>query len=231
MKIIRWIGKLIFKITLWFLGLSIGLVILYRFVPVPITPLMVIRLVEQGLDPEKEFRLYKDWEPITNISKHAAQAVVAAEDQKFLDHRGFDFEAMEKAWEGNKKGKRIKGASTITQQTVKNVFLWPDRSYVRKALEAYFTVLVEVIWSKERIMEVYLNVIEMGEGIYGIEAAAQTYFKRPASKLSRSQAAVIAAVLPNPRRWNPARPTGYIKGRQSWILRQMNNLEPVGFGI
>ncbi|AMQ55147.1 monofunctional biosynthetic peptidoglycan transglycosylase [Algoriphagus sanaruensis] len=231
MKIIRWIGKLIFKITLWFLGLSIGLVILYRFVPVPITPLMVIRLVEQGLDPEKELRLYKDWEPITNISKHAAQAVVAAEDQKFLDHRGFDFEAMEKAWEGNKKGKRIKGASTITQQTVKNVFLWPDRSYVRKALEAYFTVLVEVIWSKERIMEVYLNVIEMGDGIYGIEAAAQTYFKRPASKLSRSQAAVIAAVLPNPRRWNPARPTGYIKGRQSWILRQMNNLEPVGFGI
>lgn len=231
MKIIRWIGKLIFKITLWFLGLSVGLVILYRFVPVPITPLMVIRLVEQGLDPEKELRLYKDWEPITNISKHAAQAVVAAEDQKFLDHRGFDFEAMEKAWEGNKKGKRIKGASTITQQTVKNVFLWPDRSYVRKALEAYFTVLVEVIWSKERIMEVYLNVIEMGEGIYGIEAAAQTYFKRPASKLSRSQAAVIAAVLPNPRRWNPARPTGYIKGRQSWILRQMNNLEPVGFGI
>lgn len=231
MKIIRWIGKLIFKITLWFLGLSIGLVILYRFVPVPITPLMVIRLVEQGLDPEKELRLYKDWEPITNISKHAAQAVVAAEDQKFLDHRGFDFEAMEKAWEGNKKGKRIKGASTITQQTVKNVFLWPDRSYVRKALEAYFTVLVEVIWSKERIMEVYLNVIEMGDGIYGIEAAAQTYFKRPASKLSRSQAAVIAAVLPNPRRWNPARPTGYIKGRQSWILRQMNNLEPVSFGI
>lgn len=231
MKIIRWIGKFIFRVTLWFFGLSIGLVILYRFVPVPITPLMVIRLVEQAFDSEKELRLYKDWEPISNISKHAAQAVVASEDQKFLDHRGFDFEAMEKAWEGNKKGKRIKGASTITQQTVKNVFLWPDRSYVRKALEAYFTVLVEVIWSKERIMEVYLNVIEMGDGIYGIEAAAQSYFNRPASKLSRSQAALIAAVLPNPRRWSPARPTGYIKGRQSWILRQMNNLEPVGFGI
>ncbi len=231
MKLVRWIGRLIFKITIWFFGLSIGLVVLYRFVPVPITPLMVIRLFEQAIDSEKDMRLYKDWEPIENISKHAAQAVVAAEDQKFLDHRGFDLEAMEKAWENNKKGKRIKGASTITQQTVKNVFLWPSRSYIRKGLEAYFTLLVELIWSKERIMEVYLNVIEMGDGIYGIEAASQTFFKKPASKLTRGQAAVIAAVLPNPRRWNPAKPTAYIQGRQTWILRQMNNLEPVGFGI
>lgn len=231
MKLVRWIGRLIFKIAIWFFGLSIGLVVLYRFVPVPITPLMVIRLFEQAIDSEKDMRLYKDWEPIENISKHAAQAVVAAEDQKFLDHRGFDLEAMEKAWENNKKGKRIKGASTITQQTVKNVFLWPSRSYIRKGLEAYFTLLVELIWSKERIMEVYLNVIEMGDGIYGIEAASQTFFKKPASKLTRGQAAVIAAVLPNPRRWNPAKPTAYIQGRQTWILRQMNNLEPVGFGI
>lgn len=231
MKLVRWIGRLIFKITIWFFGLSIGLVVLYRFVPVPITPLMVIRLFEQAIDSEKDMRLYKDWEPIENISKHAAQAVAAAEDQKFLDHRGFDLEAMEKAWENNKKGKRIKGASTITQQTVKNVFLWPSRSYIRKGLEAYFTLLVELIWSKERIMEVYLNVIEMGDGIYGIEAASQTFFKKPASKLTRGQAAMIAAVLPNPRRWNPAKPTAYIQGRQTWILRQMNNLEPVGFGI
>jgi monofunctional biosynthetic peptidoglycan transglycosylase len=192
---------------------------------------MVIRLFEQTFDPKKDIRLYKDWEPMSNISKNAPQAVVGAEDQKFLEHKGFDFEAMEKAWENNKKGKRIKGASTITQQTVKNVFLWPSRSYVRKGLEAYFTVLVELLWSKERIMEVYLNVIEMGDGVYGIEAAAQTYYKKPAAKLSRSQAAMIAAVLPNPRRWSPARPTAYIKGRQSWIMRQMNNLEPVGFGI
>jgi monofunctional biosynthetic peptidoglycan transglycosylase len=192
---------------------------------------MVIRLFEQTFDPKKDMRLYKDWEPMSNISKNAPQAVVGAEDQKFLEHKGFDFEAMEKAWENNKKGKRIKGASTITQQTVKNVFLWPSRSYVRKGLEAYFTVLVELLWSKERIMEVYLNVIEMGDGVYGIEAAAQTYYKKPAAKLSRSQAAMIAAVLPNPRRWSPARPTAYIKGRQSWIMRQMNNLEPVGFGI
>jgi monofunctional glycosyltransferase len=231
MKVIRLIWKLIWKITLWFFILSIGFTLLYKFVPVPITPLMVIRIVEQTFDPKKEVRLYKDWVSIANISKNAPQAVVAAEDQKFLIHRGFDVEAMEKAWENNKKGKRIKGASTITQQTVKNVFLWPGRSYLRKGLEAYFTVLVELLWSKERIMEVYLNVIEMGDGIYGIEAASQAYYKVPAAKLNRSQAAMIAAVLPNPRRWTPTKPTAYIKGRQAWILRQMNNLEPAGIGI
>jgi len=230
MKIIRWIWRFLWKTALWFFGISIGLVILYRFVPVPITPLMVIRLFEQGFDEKREMRLYKDWVSIEEISKNMPQAVVAAEDQKFLDHKGFDFDAMQKAWEGNKKGKRIKGASTITQQTVKNVFLWPDRSYIRKGLEAYFTVLVELIWSKERIIEVYLNVIEMGDGIYGIEAASQYYYKIPASKLNRSQAALIAAVLPNPIRWSPAKPTAYIKGRQSWIMKQMNNLAPVGFG-
>ncbi|GAB3230810.1 monofunctional biosynthetic peptidoglycan transglycosylase [Algoriphagus aestuariicola] len=192
---------------------------------------MVIRVFEQAFDSEKDVRLTKDWVPISEISKNAPQAVIAAEDQKFLDHKGFDFEAMEKAWENNKKGKRIKGASTITQQTVKNVFLWPSRSYIRKGLEAYFTVLVELIWSKERIIEVYLNVIEMGDGIYGIEAAAQSYYKKPAAKLNRSQAAMIAAVLPNPRRWTPTKPTGYIQSRQAWILRQMNNLAPVGFGV
>jgi monofunctional biosynthetic peptidoglycan transglycosylase len=231
MKLFKWIWRLIWKSALWFFLLSIGFTILYRFVPVPITPLMVIRLFEQAFDEKKEIRLKKDWVPFSEISKNAPQAVYASEDQKFLDHNGFDFEAMEKAWENNKKGKRVKGASTITQQTVKNVFLWPSRSYLRKGLEAYFTVLVELIWSKERIMEVYLNVIEMGDGIYGIEAAAQTYYKKPASKLNRNQAAMIAAVLPNPRRWNPTKPTPYITGRQAWILRQMNNLPAIGFGI
>ena len=192
---------------------------------------MVIRLAEQAFDQDKEMRLQKDWVPRSQISKHAAQAVIAAEDQKFFDHKGFDFEAMEKAWENNKKGKRIKGASTITQQTVKNVFLWPSRSYIRKGLEAYFTFLVEFLWSKERILEVYLNVIEMGDGIYGIEAASQAYYQKPAEKISRSQAAMIAAVLPNPRRWTPTAPTSYIQGRQSWILRQMGNLKQVEFGI
>lgn len=230
MKLIKRIWRFLWKTVMWFFIISVGLTIIYRFVPVPVTPLMVIRLFEQTFDSEKKVRLSKDWVPISEISKNAPQAVIAAEDQKFLDHHGFDFEAMKKAWEGNKKGKRIKGASTITQQTVKNVFLWPSRSYVRKGLEAYFTVLVELIWSKERIIEVYLNVIEMGDGIYGIEAAAQNYYNKPAIKLNRNEAAMIAAVLPNPNRWNPKKPTAYIIGRQGWILRQMNNLAPVGFG-
>jgi monofunctional biosynthetic peptidoglycan transglycosylase len=230
MNVIRWIAKFVWKSALWFFGLSIGLVILYRFVPVPITPLMVIRLVEQGLDPEKELRLVKDWVPIEDMSKHAPQAVVASEDQTFMKHFGFDFKSLKKAWESNKKSKRVRGASTITQQTAKNVFLWPSRSYVRKAFEAYFTVLIEIFWSKERILEVYLNVIEMGDGIYGIEAASQTFFNKPAAKLSKGQSALVAAVLPNPRRWSPARPSSYIKGRQGWIMRQMSNLSPLGFG-
>ncbi|SIO03677.1 monofunctional biosynthetic peptidoglycan transglycosylase [Algoriphagus halophilus] len=231
MKVFRKIWRFLWKLGIWFLILSVGFTVLYRFVPVPVTPLMVIRLFEQTFDSEKKVKLSKDWVPMAEISKNAPQAVVAAEDQKFLDHHGFDFEAMKKAWEGNQKGKNIKGASTITQQTVKNVFLWPDRSYLRKGLEAYFTVLVELIWPKERILEVYLNVIEMGNGIYGIEAAAQNYYNKPAAKLNRNEAAMIAAVLPNPIRWNPKKPTPYIIGRQAWILKQMNNLAPIGFGI
>lgn len=231
MKVFKLIWRLVWKTAMWFFIISIGLTVLYRFVPVPITPLMVIRVFEQTFDSEKEVRLRKDWVSFSEISKNAPQAVYGSEDQKFLEHNGFDIAAMEKAWESNKKGKRIKGASTITQQTVKNVFLWPSRSYIRKGLEAYFTVLVELIWSKERIMEVYLNVIEMGDGIYGIEAASQTFFNKPAAKLNRNQAALIAAVLPNPRRWSPAKPTSYILGRQAWILRQMNNLAPIGMGI
>jgi len=230
MKFIKKIFRFIFKISLWFFIISIGLTIIYRFIPVPVTPLMVIRLWEQAWDEKKDVRLYKDWVSIDNISKNMPQAVYAAEDQKFLEHNGFDWKAMEEAWEKNKKGKRIKGASTISQQTAKNVFLWPSRNLIRKGLEAYFTFLIETIWTKERIMEVYLNVIEMGPGIYGIEAASQTFYNRPASKLTRQQAAMIAAVLPNPIRWSPAKPTGYIRGRQSWILRQMNNLAPIGFG-
>ena len=231
MKVFRFLFRLVFKIIIWFFILSIGFTVLYRFLPVPVTPLMVIRLWEQAFDKEKEMRLKKDWVSISKISKNVPQAVIAAEDQKFMDHNGFDLEAMKTAWENNQKGKRVKGGSTITQQTAKNVFLSPSRNLIRKGLEAYFTFLIELIWSKERIMEVYLNVIEMGEGIYGIEAAAQTYFNKPAAKLSKREAALIAAVLPNPRRWSPAKPTAYISGRQAWILRQMNNLEQVEMGI
>lgn len=191
---------------------------------------MGIRLVEQAFDKDKEPKFVKNWTPIDEISSHMVQAVVAAEDQKFLDHYGFDVEAIEKALEGNQAGKNLKGGSTISNQTAKNVFLWPGRNYLRKGLEAYFTALIEIFWSKERIMEVYLNVIETGDGIYGVEAAAQTFYDKPASKINRKEAAMIAAVLPNPRRWSPAAPTGYNYQRQSWILRNMKNLHPVGFG-
>lgn len=230
MKFVRRIFRFFLKLTLWFFAISIGLVILYRFVPVPLTPLMVVRLFEQAADENRNMKLKKDWVSMDEISKNAPQAVYASEDQKFLDHNGFDIEAMKKAWEGNKNGKRIKGASTITQQTVKNVFLWQGRNYLRKGLEAYFTVLVELIWTKERIMEVYLNVIEMGDGIYGIEAASQEFYNKPAAKLSRAEAAMIAAVLPNPIRWSPIRPTSYNRQRQAWIMKQMNNLNPLGWG-
>ena len=231
MRILNKVFKFLLKLVLFFFISTIGITLIYRFIPVPFTPLMVIRAWEQVADPNKELKFSKDWVPMSSISKHASQAVYAAEDQKFPTHFGFDTEAMKKAWEGNKKGKRIKGASTISQQTAKNAFLWPGRTMVRKGLEAYFTLLMELMWPKERIMEVYLNIIEMGDGVYGIEAAAQTYFKKPAAKLNRQEAALIAAILPNPRRWSPARPTGYISGRQSWILRQMNNLPPLGYGI
>lgn len=215
------------KLLLVLFGLSIVTVIIFRFVPVPLTPLMVIRMFEQLTDEKKEFRFKKDWVPFDEISPNLPMAVVASEDQLFTDHNGFDVKAIEKAIEYNKKkkGKKVKGASTISQQTAKNVFLWPSRTYIRKGLEVYFTVLIELFWSKERIMEVYLNSIEMGDGIYGAQAAAQFYFKKDAIKLTQGEAALIAAVLPNPRKWNPAKPSGYILGRKSWIMIQMNHLE------
>lgn len=225
-KIAGWLGK----ILLVFLIYSVGLTLIYRVMPVPFTPLMGIRLVEQALDEEKVIKLHKKWTPIEEISQHMVQAVVAAEDQKFVNHFGFDTEAIQKALEGNKAGKNLKGGSTISNQTAKNVFLWPGRNYFRKGLEAYFTLLIEIFWSKERIMEVYLNVIETGEGIYGVEAAAQTFYNKRAENLSRKEAAMIAAVLPNPRRWSPTKPTTYNYQRQSWILRNMGNLHPVDFG-
>ena len=224
------ISRLLFKVLLWFIGLSVITTLLYRFIPPPVTPLMLIRLVEQTFSADK-VRLKKDWKSIDNISPKMAQAVIASEDQKFAEHFGFDFDAIEKAMKNNekKRKKNIKGGSTISQQTAKNVFLWPGRSWVRKGLEAYFTVLIELLWNKERIMEVYLNEIEMGNGIYGAEAAAQFYFKKPASALTASQCALIAACLPNPRRWSPVKSNSYIQRKQSWILRNMGNLGQVKF--
>jgi monofunctional glycosyltransferase len=222
-RIFKKIFAVLRLLILVFISWSIVLVILFRFVPPPITPLMVIRFFEQLTDSKKEIRFKKDWEKLDNISPNLTLAVMASEDQLFLEHFGFDFEAIKKAYKHNnkKKTKVTRGASTISQQVAKNVFLWPGRSWLRKGFEVYFTFLIEVCWPKERIMEVYLNMIEMGDGIYGAEAASVFYFKKPASKLSRDQAALIAAVLPNPVRWSPVKPTTYVLKRKEWIKRNM----------
>ncbi len=216
------------KTILWFLGLSIGFTLLYRFVPVPFTILMVQRSVEQLIDG-KEMRLNKNWVSWNEISTPMKLAVIASEDQQFFNHSGFDLKAIEKATKFNekqakKKKKKLRGASTISQQTAKNVFLFPARSWFRKGLEVYFTFLIEVFWSKERILEVYLNVIETGDGIYGVDAAAQNYFGITAKALNRNQAAAIAAIVPNPRKWSAVRPSAYVARRKAWILNQMNNV-------
>jgi monofunctional biosynthetic peptidoglycan transglycosylase len=211
----------LFKVFVGFVILSVASVILFRWVPVPVTPLMLIRCVEQKADG-KSMTLKHDWVSLEEISPNLQLAVVCSEDQNYLKHFGFDWGAMKKAMRANEKGGRIRGGSTITQQTAKNVFLWPGRSYIRKAFEAYFTLLIEIFWSKERIMEVYLNSIEMGDGVYGAEAAAQHWFKKPASKLSKAESAAIAAILPNPIRYVANPPSAYISKRKAWIMQQMS---------
>lgn len=218
---IRKFFRIIFKLILCFFGSTIFMVILFKWVPVPITPLMVIRNIEQK-QADKAVVWKHDWVSLDKISPYLQLAVVCSEDQNFLKHNGFDMGAIEKAIKHNEKSKRKRGASTISQQTAKNVFLWPQRSWLRKGLEVYFTFLIELFWSKERIMEVYLNSIEMGNGVYGAEAASQHWFKKPASKLSKSEAAAIAAVLPSPLRYRANPATNYIHGRKNWIVRQMS---------
>ncbi|RYZ68792.1 MAG: monofunctional biosynthetic peptidoglycan transglycosylase, partial [Proteobacteria bacterium] len=163
----------------------------------------------------------KDWVPLSEISPKVQNAVVAAGDFRFFEHNGFDWVAIEKALKSNERGRKMRGGSTISQQTAKNVFLWPARSWVRKGFEAYFTVLIEWIWGKKRIMEAYLNVVEFGDGIYGVGAASEVFFKKPASKLNSSEAALLAAVLPNPRRFLVAKPSSYTRFRQTMIQRRM----------
>lgn len=199
--------------------LSVFSVLVFRFVPVPITPLMISRSLEYSGDDS--FDTQHDWVPIEEISPNLQKAVIASEDATFLSHHGFDFNAMHKAYKNNSKGKRIKGGSTISQQTAKNVFLWQGRSYVRKAFEAYFTVLIELLWSKERIMEVYLNSIEMGKGVYGAQAAAQHWYKKDAAKLTKREAAGIAAILPNPLKYKAVNSSSYINRKKQRILRHM----------
>ena len=203
---------------------SILIVVAYRFLPVFATPLMFIRCYQQVKNGE-DLKLHHDWVSLEKMSIYMPVAVIASEDQNFMSHHGFDFDAIERAAKENMSGKkRVRGGSTISQQTAKNVFLWPGRSWVRKGLEAYFTFLIEMMWSKQRIMEVYLNSIEMGDGIYGVEAVAEQHFSTTAENLTRSQCALIAATLPNPLKFNSAAPSNYMKKRQRWIEVQMKHI-------
>ena len=206
-----------------FLGSTILAVVILRFVPVYFTPLMFIRCAEQMKEGES-LKLEHTWVTLDDMSKYMPVAVMASEDQRFMSHHGFDYNAIEQAARHNRTGKRMHGASTITQQTAKNVFLWPGRSWLRKGLEAYFTVLIELTWSKQRIMEVYLNSIEMGNGIYGADAVAREHFGKKASELSRDECALIAATLPNPRVYSSKHPSPYMLKRQRQIKQQMRHI-------
>ena len=198
-------------------GVPVALAALYRYVPPPVTPLMVIRFIGgEGLE--------KDWTPLEEISRHARYAVIAAEDNNFCVHDGFDWDAVREATIDYLEGERLRGASTISMQTAKNVYLWPGRTFVRKGLEAPLTVLIEYLWDKQRILEIYLNIAEWGPGVYGIEAAAQTHFGKPAARLTRREAALLAAILPSPRKWSPARPGEYVRARASQIERRIRGL-------
>lgn len=220
---IKRVLKFILKIIIALIAFSVLLTLAYRWINPPVTLTMISRTIKDG-EPIK-----KDWVPIEDISPYMVQAAVAAEDNLFLIHNGFDLEAIKRAISHNEKSRRIRGGSTISQQTAKNVFLTQSRTWVRKGLEVYFTFLIEQLWPKERIMEVYLNVIEMGHGIYGAEAASQAYFHKSAKKLSMRQSALITAIYPNPRKRNPANPSGYVSGRASRIEGLMYKVGPVNF--
>lgn len=219
-RILRFIGKAL----LWFVIITVSWVVIYRFVPPPVTFLMTKRLYQQ-LSDNRPLKLEKEWKPLGKMSPHLPSAAIASEDQRFMSHNGFDWQAIRKAYRENKNGNRKRGGSTISQQVAKNVFLWPGRSYLRKGFEAYFTILIELIWSKKRIMEVYLNVAEMGIGVFGAEAAAWYYFDKPASDLSRYQAALIAAILPNPTEYPVRNPGPYVSGRARQVMRYMQPVE------
>ena len=227
-KIIRRLRATIRWVLVVFFSSTILAVVALRFVPVFFTPLMFIRCGQQMAEGKK-LKLDHHWVSMSKISPSMPVAVMASEDANFLNHHGFDYKAIVNAAERNRKHpeKRKLGASTISQQTAKNIFLWPGRSWTRKGLEAYFTVLIELFWSKERIMEVYLNSIEMGDGIYGVDAVAEANFQTDAKNLSRAQCALIAATLPNPRKFSSKNPSAYMRKRQSKILHEMKFVKPM----
>lgn len=212
------------RLLLAFVAGSVALVLLFRFIDPPTSAMMIERRIEAAIARDASFTLRQQWVDAKGIAPALAIAVVAAEDQKFPLHHGFDFESIEAALERNAKGGRVHGASTISQQVAKNLFLWSGRSWVRKGLEAWFTVLIEATWPKRRILEAYLNVAEFGDGIYGAEAASRAFFGKPAAALGEHEAALLAAVLPNPRALHAARPSPYVRERAAWIARQSRQL-------
>jgi monofunctional glycosyltransferase len=223
------------RILVWMLrALAVLLVVSFlttlvlRWFPLPATAVMMERRLDSWWN-HRAYRLDYQWTPLKQISPSAALAVIAAEDQNFTKHHGFDYQSIQKALDAHERGRRLRGASTISQQVAKNVFLWSGRSFVRKGLEAYFTILIELTWSKRRILEVYLNVVELGDGIYGVEAAGRRYFRKSAALLSPDEAALLAVVLPNPLRLKAGSPSEYVKERQTWILQQMQHLENPAF--
>jgi monofunctional biosynthetic peptidoglycan transglycosylase len=218
----RRIARFVARVFASFVLLSVALVMAYGIVPPPFTIAMVNGLVAG-------YGLERDWVPIERISPNLIRAVIAAEDARFCEHDGFDWESIRKAWQRIQSGaERLKGGSTISMQTAKNVFLWPARSWTRKGFEAYFTVLIELIWSKRRIMEVYLNVVEFGKGVYGAEAAARRFFGKPAADLTRREAALLAAVLPNPREWSAANPGPYVSDRAATLQARLLDVPDAG---
>jgi len=218
----RKFGLFFAHILLYFIVITMGWVFLLRFINPPLTWLMLQRGVERKLEG-KDWKLEKKWVAYEELSDNLKRAAITGEDANFMVHAGFDIKAIRNAYERNQAGKAIRGGSTISQQTAKNVFLWPGRSWVRKGFESYFTILIELLWGKKRILEVYLNVIETGDGLYGVYAATNTYFKKPPTMLTKRQAALIIAVLPNPRRWSPAKPTAYINRKTNTIIRYLNH--------
>lgn len=218
---VRRLLRLLMALAVALVAFSVGWAALYRVVPVPATPLMLIRAAGGS-------GLAHDWVPMSQMSPHLARAVIASEDTLFCGHGGFDWAAIEGAFEDNEEGRRLRGGSTISQQTAKNAFLWPDRSWTRKGAEAWFTLLIETLWPKSRILEVYLNIVEWDDGVYGAEAAARHHFKKPASALTRREAALLAVVLPNPRNWSPNPPGAYVARRAGVIERRMAVVERDG---
>jgi monofunctional biosynthetic peptidoglycan transglycosylase len=224
-RLIKWIAIL----ALAWIVLSWLLVLIFRFVPPPTSAFMVERRIAATAHGEKNFTLKYRWTPASGIANELPIALIASEDQKFPTHHGFDVQAIQDAMDEADEGERVRGASTISQQTAKNLFLWGGHSFVRKGIEAYFTVLIELTWPKRRIIEVYMNIAEFGDGIYGADAASREFFRKPPAQLSAHESALLASVLPNPKKLHADRPSAYVERHADWVERQVHQLGGTGY--